>query len=116
MEGKTQNQREHIAWHIARQVVERALESGKAIVGRFTKSPKGRRGDGLAKLRRKLHKWAYRSVLEKIEVYARRMGIQLIKVNPAYTSIIGKLNTAPMYRHRQGCSGCLCDSKTWAWV
>jgi IS605 OrfB family transposase len=96
MEGKTQNQREHIAWRIARQVVERALESGKAIVVEdLQKVPKGRRGDGLAKLRRKLHKWAYRSVLEKIEVYARRMGIQLIKVNPAYTSIIGKLKYSP---------------------
>jgi IS605 OrfB family transposase len=98
MEGKTQNQREHIAWHIARQVVERALESGKAIVVEdLQKVPKGRRGDGLAKLRRKLHKWAYRSVLEKIEIYAKRMGVQLIKVNPAYTSIIGKLKYAPVY-------------------
>ncbi|MFZ8863724.1 MAG: IS200/IS605 family accessory protein TnpB-related protein [Thermocrinis sp.] len=97
MEGKTKNQREHIAWHIARQVVERALENGKAIVVEdLQKVPKGRRGDGLAKLRRKLHKWAYRSVLEKIEVYARRLGIQLIKVNPAYTSIIGKLKYSPM--------------------
>jgi IS605 OrfB family transposase len=97
MEGKTQNQREHIAWHIARQVVERALENGKAIVVEdLQKVPKGRRGDGLAKLRRKLHKWAYRSVLEKIEVYARRMGVQLIRVNPAYTSIIGKLKYSPM--------------------
>jgi len=98
MEDKTKNQREHIAWHIARQVVERALESGKAVVVEdLQKVPKGRRGDGLAKLRRKLHKWAYRSVLEKIEVYARKMGVQLIKVNPAYTSIIGKLKYAPIY-------------------
>jgi IS605 OrfB family transposase len=97
MDGKTQNQREHIAWRIARQVVERALESGKAIVVEdLQKVPKGRRGDGLAKLRRKLHKWVYRSVLEKIEVYARRLGVQLIKVNPAYTSIIGKLKYFPM--------------------
>jgi IS605 OrfB family transposase len=97
MEGKTKNQREHIAWRIARQVVERALENGKAIVVEdLQKVPKGRRGDGLAKLRRKLHKWAYRSVLEKIEVYAKRMGVQLIKVNPAYTSIIGKLKYSPM--------------------
>jgi len=97
MEGKTQNQREHIAWHIARQVVERALESGKAIVVEdLQKVPKGRRGDGLAKLRRKLHRWAYKSILEKIEVYARRLGVQLIKVNPAYTSIIGKLKYSPM--------------------
>jgi IS605 OrfB family transposase len=98
MEGKTQNQREHIAWHIARQVVERTLENGKAIVVEdLQKVPKGRRGDGLAKLRRKIHKWAYRSILEKIEVYARRMGVQLIKVNPAYTSVIGKLKYAPIY-------------------
>jgi len=97
MEGKTKNQREHIAWHIARQVVERALENGKAIVVEdLQKIPKGRKGDGLAKLRRKLHKWVYRSVLEKIEVYARRLGVQLIKVNPAYTSIIGKLKYSPM--------------------
>jgi IS605 OrfB family transposase len=97
MEGKTKNQREHIAWHIARQVVERALEGGKAIVVEdLQKVPKGRRGDGLAKLRRKLHKWVYKSVLEKIEVYARRVGVQVIKVNPAYTSIIGKLKYSPM--------------------
>ncbi|MFZ8862091.1 MAG: IS200/IS605 family accessory protein TnpB-related protein [Thermocrinis sp.] len=43
-----------------------------------------------------LYKWAYRSVLEKIEVCARRMGVQVIKVNPAYTSIIGKLKYSPM--------------------
>jgi IS605 OrfB family transposase len=98
MDGKTKNQREHIAWRIGRQVVERALESGKAVVVEdLQKVPKGRRGDGLAKLRRKLHKWAYKSILEKIEVYARRLGVQLIKVNPAYTSIIGKLKYAPIY-------------------
>ncbi len=37
-----------------------------------------------------------RSVLEKIEVYASPLGVQLIKVNPAYTSIIGKLKYSPM--------------------
>jgi IS605 OrfB family transposase len=73
------------------------LSSGKAVVVEdLQKVPKGRRGDGLAKLRRKLHRWAYRSVLEKIEVYARRMGVQLIEVNPAYTSIIGKLKYSLM--------------------
>jgi len=97
MEDKTKNQREHITWHIAREVVERALESGKAIVVEdLQKLPKGKRGDGLAKLRRKLHRWSYKAILDKIEVYARRLGVQLIKVNPAYTSIIGKLKYSPM--------------------
>ncbi|NHV05712.1 MAG: IS200/IS605 family element transposase accessory protein TnpB [Thaumarchaeota archaeon] len=97
MDGKTRNQREYIAWHIARQVVERALESGKAIVVEdLQKLPKGKRGDGLSKLRRKLQKWTYKSILEKIEVYARKLGVQLIKINPAYTSVIGKLKYSPM--------------------
>jgi IS605 OrfB family transposase len=78
-------------------VVERALENGKAIVVEdLQKVPKGRRGEGLPKLRRKFHKWVYKSILDKIELYARRLGVQLIKVNPAYTSVIGKLKYSPM--------------------
>jgi IS605 OrfB family transposase len=97
IDGKTKNQREYIAWHIARQVVEKALENGKAIVVEdLQKIPKGKRGDGLAKLRRKLHKWTYKSILDKIEVYARKLGVQFIKVHPAYTSVIGKLKYSPM--------------------
>jgi hypothetical protein len=39
----------------------------------------------------------YKALLQKIEIVARRNGIQVIKVNPAYTSIIGKLKYAPLY-------------------
>jgi hypothetical protein len=59
--------------------------------------PEGKRGDGLPKLRQKLLKWIYKGLLQKIEIVARRNGIQVIKVNPAYTSIIGKLKYAPLY-------------------
>jgi cell division ATPase FtsA len=59
--------------------------------------PKGKRGDGLPKLRQRLQKWVYKGLLQKIEIVARRNGIQVIKVNPAYTSIIGKLKYAPLY-------------------
>jgi len=61
------------------------------------KLPKGKRGDGLPKLRQKLQKWIYKGVLQKIETVAKRNGIQVIKVNPAYSSIIGKLKYAPLY-------------------
>jgi len=59
--------------------------------------PKSKRGDELPKLRQKLQKWMYKGLLQKIEIVARRSGIQVIKVNPAYTSVIGKLKYAPMY-------------------
>jgi transposase len=39
----------------------------------------------------------YKVLLQKIEIVARRNGIRVIKVNPAYTSIIGKLKYAPLY-------------------
>ncbi len=61
------------------------------------KLPKGKRGDGLPKLRQKLQKWIYKALLHKIEIAAKRNGIQVIKVNPAYTSIIGKLKYSPLH-------------------
>jgi uncharacterized small protein (DUF1192 family) len=39
----------------------------------------------------------YKALLQKIEIVAKRNGIQVVKVNPAYTSIIGKLKYAPLY-------------------
>jgi len=36
--------------------------------------------------------------LEKIEIPARRAGIEIIKVNPAYTSVIGEFKYCPQYR------------------
>jgi hypothetical protein len=44
-----------------------------------------------------LQKWNYKRLLEKIEVLARKNGIEIIKVNPAYTSLIGKLKYSPQY-------------------
>jgi len=77
--------------------VEIAKREGKAIVmENLEKIPKGRRGDGMPKLRQKLQKWIYKGLLEKIEVVGKREGVQVINVNPAYTSIIGKLKYSPM--------------------
>jgi IS605 OrfB family transposase len=79
-------------------VVAIAKVAQKAIViENLEKLPKGKRGDGLPKLRQKLQKWVYKGLLQKIEIVARRNGIQVIKVNPAYTSVIGKLKYAPLY-------------------
>jgi len=91
------DKREYLSWQIAHQVMEIAKREGKAIVvENLEKIPKGRRGDGMPKLRQKLQKWIYKGLLEKIEIVCKRNGVQLIKVNPAYTSIIGKLKYSPM--------------------
>jgi len=96
--GGNSDKRAYLSWQTAHQVVKIAKKSQKEIViENLTRLPKGRRGDGLPKLRRKLQKWVYKALLQKIEIVARRNGIQVIKVNPAYTSIIGKLKYAPLY-------------------
>ncbi len=96
LDGNT-DKREYLSWQIAHWVVEIAKREGKAIVvENLEKIPKGRRGDGMPKLRQKLQKWIYKELLEKIEIVCKRNGVQLIKVNPAYTSIIGKLKYSPM--------------------
>jgi len=97
LEGSLEK-REYLSWQIAHQVVRIAKREKKAlVVENLEKLPKGKRGDGLPKLRQKLQKWVYKGLLQKIEIVAKRNGIQVIKVNPAYTSIIGKLKYAPLY-------------------
>jgi len=90
--------RQYLEWQIAHQIIEIAKEENKAIaIESLQKIPKGKRGDGFAKLRSRLQKWSYKRLLEKIEILAKRNGIEIRKVNPAYTSVIGKLKYAPQY-------------------
>jgi len=97
LDGNT-DKREYLSWQVAHQVVEIAKREGKAIVvENLEKIPKGRRGDGMPKLRQKGQKWIYKGLLGKIEIVGKREGVQVIKVNPAYTSVIGKLKYAPIY-------------------
>ncbi|MBX0311839.1 MAG: IS200/IS605 family accessory protein TnpB-related protein, partial [Sulfurihydrogenibium sp.] len=88
--------RQYLEWQIAHEIIKIAKEENKAIaIENLEKLPKGKRGDGFAKLRIRLQKWSYKRLLSKIEILAKRNGIELIKVNPAYTSVIGKLKYSP---------------------
>jgi len=90
--------RQYLEWQIAHKIIGIAKEENKAIaIENLQKIPKGKRGDGFAKLRSRLQKWSYKRLLEKIEILAKRNGIEIRKVNPAYTSVIGKLKYAPQY-------------------
>jgi IS605 OrfB family transposase len=90
--------RQYLEWQVAHEIIKIAKEENKAIaIENLKKLPKGKRGDGFVKLRRKLQKWSYKRLLNKIETLARRNGIEIIKVNPAYTSVIGKLKYSPQY-------------------
>ncbi|MCF6097669.1 IS200/IS605 family accessory protein TnpB-related protein, partial [Thermovorax subterraneus] len=93
------DKREYYRWQYAHEVVRLAEEKKKAIaIERLDIRDKGKRGDFSGrKLRRIRNSFSYRSLLEKIKVLAKRKGIQVIEVNPAYTSVIGMLKYAPQY-------------------
>jgi len=89
--------RELLLWKVAHQVVALAEEHGVAIATeRLKYLRKSRRGDGSGRpFRRKQHRFAYRSLLQKIHSLARKRGVEVLEVNPQDTSTIGTLKYAP---------------------
>jgi IS605 OrfB family transposase len=94
--GLSQNSKDHQEWILAHQIVDLAIQKGKAIaVENLKKIKKGVRGDGKATLRKILHNWNAKKFLQKLKRVAMLKGVEVVEVNPAYTSIIGMLKYAP---------------------
>jgi IS605 OrfB family transposase len=92
----SQNSKDHQEWILAHQIVDLAIQKGKAIaVENLKKLKKGMRGDGKATLRKRLHHWSAKKFLQKLKRVAVLKGVEVIEVNPAYTSVIGMLKYAP---------------------
>jgi len=81
---------------LAHQIVDLAIEKGKAIaIENLKKLKKGMRGDGKAELRKRLHHWNAKKFLQKLKRVAMLKVVEVIEVIPAYTSVIGMLKYAP---------------------
>ena len=94
--GLSQNSKDHQEWILAHQLLDLAIQKGKAIaVENLKKLKKGKRGDGKAELRKRLHNWNTKKFLQKLKRVAMLKGVEVIEVHPAYTSIIGMLKYAP---------------------
>jgi IS605 OrfB family transposase len=94
--GLSQNGKDHQEWILAHQIVDLAIQKGKAIaIENLKKLKKGRRGDGKATLRKRLHHWNAKKFMQKLKRVAMLKGVEVIEVNPAYTSVIGMLKYAP---------------------
>lgn len=95
----SKDKREYFRWQYAHEIVKIAKEKGKAIViEKLDIKEKGKRGDFSGRKSRRIrHSFSYKSLLSKIKTLAKREGIEVIEVNPSYTSIIGMLKYAPQY-------------------
>jgi len=92
----SQNSKDHQEWILAHKIVDLAIEKGKAIaIENLKKLKRGMRGDGKAKLRKRLHHWNAKKFLQKLKRVAMLKGVEVIEVNPAYTPVIGMLKYAP---------------------
>jgi IS605 OrfB family transposase len=98
LKHRSRNRKEYEEWLIAHEIVRFAKEKNKAIaIEDIGKLPKGKRGDGKAKIRKILQFFSYRRILKKIESLAIKEGIEIVKVNPAFTSVIGMMKYCPQY-------------------
>jgi IS605 OrfB family transposase len=92
----SQNSKDYQEWILAHQIVDLAIQRNKAIaIENLKKLKKGMRGDGKAELRKRLHHWNAKKFLQKLKRVAMLKGVEIVEVNPAYTSVIGMLKYAP---------------------
>jgi IS605 OrfB family transposase len=94
--GLSRNTKDHQEWILAHKIVDLAIQKGKVIaVENLKKLKRGMRGDGKATLRKILHNWNAKKFLQKLKRVAKLKGVEVIEINPAYTSAIGMLKYAP---------------------
>jgi len=94
--GLSQNSKDHQEWILAHQLLDLAIQKNKAIaIENLKKLKKGVRGDGKAELRKRLHQWNAKKFMQKLKRVAMLKGVEVVEVNPAYTSVIGMLKYAP---------------------
>ena len=87
--------REWLTGNLARQVVRYAKERGAGLVMEDLRFVKDK--EVSTKFRRITHQFVYRKVLVAVEREAKREGVKLRKVHPAYTSVIGRLKYQPQF-------------------
>ena len=82
---------------LAKRVVDEAVRLGKPIALERLKFPAGSRQAGWRKFRRAKSNFVWRKILDAVTSRAARSGVEVIPVNPAFTSDLGELKYARMY-------------------
>jgi len=97
--GKSTDQAKALIGDVAKIVVERAKNQQKplALEKLDFQDKKRRLKEAHPKQARMLSAFAYQRTLEAIKARACREGVQVFEVNPAYTSLIGKIKFAKRY-------------------
>jgi IS605 OrfB family transposase len=98
--GKTNGQLKAITGDICKEIIEQAKETNKPIVIEkldFQKKKLGLQEKGNSKFARLLSSFAYGLFYMTLKARAYKHGIAIHEVNPAFTSVIGRVNYAKRY-------------------
>lgn len=97
--GKESNQSRAMIGDACKQLVFFALSRSKPIVVEKLDFQNKRRDlrESMRRTRRQLSSFAYHKILERILSRSYREGIKVEEVNPAYTSLIGRIKFAKRY-------------------
>jgi len=92
--GKSSDQAEAIIGDVVKEIVARAVDAGKPVIMEkldFSKKKAELNGED-PKYARMLSSLTYNGIKSGIKARASKHGIEVIEVNPAYSSIIGLVN------------------------
>jgi IS605 OrfB family transposase len=89
------NKRDNDIRLLAKEIVGEAVAKGKKLV--VEQLDFGNKSGGNRKFRRMKSNFLYRKILEAVKSRAARCGVELVEVNPAFTSILGKLKYEKLY-------------------
>lgn len=91
----SKNKREYDIRILAKEVIDYALSVNKSIV--LEELSFKNKKSKCRKFNRMRHNFIYRKILESIKSKAYKLGVEVLEVNPAFTSILGKLKYQRMY-------------------
>jgi IS605 OrfB family transposase len=98
--GKSQNQTKALIGDVCANIVDYAKEKGKSLVVEdldFQKKKTQLKEQSFSTHSRMLSSFAYKSIKDNLKARAWKNGVQITEVNPAFTSLIGRVKFSKRY-------------------
>jgi IS605 OrfB family transposase len=92
-----QNKRDNDVRLLAKRVVDKAVQCRKPLVLEQLSFKKKDKKRGTRKFRRMKHNFIHRKMLDAIKARADKQGVEVLEVDPAFTSVLGNLKYKSMY-------------------
>lgn len=106
--GRESRHVRHVNHEVSREIVAEAVRTGCSTIAMENLTNIRKRIKAGKRVRSRLHRWAWRELQDFVEYKAKAAGIQVVYVNPAYTSKTCSVcgNIGVRQKHRFSCPIC----------